>query len=534
MKKKSASKSRPKKPRRPRSKKSQRTKKPRAPRGKKAGMPAETIITYPEKPYSTEISLFGKNILTQLEAGAEAKKEETSPSEASPRTAPEQGDVGAKAEFVKKITMSAKPPAESLWLEVRPFVGQEMRVANFLDLVNMMVGSGQTFEFLMAAGPDPSELGGQVPFPRRVVRYFLKCPDSTTKELAKNVLQAAKFAVEEIDLSFENGKLVWCEPDVSIEYPFEAELELATHYGSKPLFPEQPTYERSFEQFVDVPKNIHAAILSGGALRIVVRRNDRAPIHLKMPGARDGSSVGGALSYHFGGFMRNMARMGKPDGVEEERQPLQTIDVRAQQEVMKRASLPWFSCDFRAYGTQEQIRAIVSSLTFPSNRFKVFRIRKCVRSQTAEKTGRLGRLARLFSGSRGRLKHLADFFSGSRVDPSLQELKGLVRLMVIISFPLFLVFLWGIGAWNPLGALDSPFDQALLILAFIIPLVLRSAWRMRKTIALTISELPLIVSLPNKPEVGHFYFSEARVPVEIKEDVKPQKGPSETEMGELT
>ena len=518
MKKRRASRGGPKKPRR-----TKRPRKSRASKRTKRSASEKPIITYPEKPCPAEATPFSKNLLTQLEPRAEVKREEIRPPEpeAPPETAPEQGAAEAeKTEFVKKIALSAKPPEESLWLEVRPFVGQEMRVANFLDLVNAMAGSGQTFEFLMAAGPDPSELGGQAPFPKRVVRYFVKCPDSTTKELAKNILQAAKFAVEERNLTFENGKLLWCEPDEYIEYSFEAELELASHYGSKPLFPELPTYERTFEQFVDVSKNIHAAILSGGALRIVARRNDRAPVHLKMPGsAKDGSSVGGALSYHFGGFMRNVARMGKPDGVEEERRPLQIVDARAQQEVMKRASQPWFSCDARAYGkTQEQIRAIVSALTFPSNQFKVFKIRKCTRSQPAGKASWLGRLARRLSGA--------------QVDPSLQEMKSLARLGAMLAFPLFLVFLWGVGVWNPLGILGNTFDQLLLALALIIPLFVRSAWRMRKTIALTISELPLLVSLPNKPEVGHFYFSEARVPVEIKEDVKPQKGPSETEAGE--
>jgi hypothetical protein len=130
------------------------------------------------------------------------------------------------------------------------------------------------------------------------------------------------------------------------------------------------------------------------------------------------------------------------------------------------------------------------------------------------------------------LGRLARRLSGAQVDPSLQEMKSLARLGATLAFPLFLVFLWGVGVWNPLGILGNTFDQLLLALALIIPLFVRSAWRMRKTIALTISELPLLVSLPNKPEVGHFYFSEARVPVEIKEDVKPQKGPSETEAGE--
>jgi len=498
-----------------------RPRKSRALKRTKRSAPKKTIITYPEKPCPAGATPFSKNLLAQLEARAEARKEETRPEpEAPPETAPEQGDVEAKkTEFVKKIAVSAKPPEESLWLEIRPFVGQEMRAANFLDLVNAMSGSGQTFEFLMAAGPDPSELGGKAPFPRRVVRYFIRCPDSTAKELAKNILQAAKFAVEERNLTFENGKLLWCEPDVYVEYPLEAELELETHYGSRPLFPELPTYERSFEQFIDVPKNIHAAILSGGALRIVARRNDRAPIHLKTPGSsKDGSAVGGALSYHFGGFMRNVARMGKPDGVEEERRPLQTVDARAQQEAMKRAFQPWFSCDARAYGSQEQIKTITSSLSFPSNRIRVFRFRKCARSQSAEKVSLLSRLAGLFSGS--------------RIDPSLQELKGLARLGATLAFPLFLVLLWSVGVWNPLGVLSNPFDQALLTIVLILPLVVRSAWRMRKTIALTISELPPFVSLPNRPEVGHFYFSEARVPVEIKEDVKAQKGASETETGE--
>lgn len=406
----------------------------------------------------------------------------------------------AESQFLKKVAESARPPEEGTWLEIRPFVGQELRVVNLLEVVNLVAGSGQVFEFLIAAGPEPSEMRSGVPFPRRVVRYFIRCPDPQTREQVKNLLQAARFVAEERRLIFEGGRLLWHEPDTYVEYPYEAELELAADYGSRPLFPELPTYERSFEQFIDVPRNIYAAVLTGGALRFVFRRNDRAPVFVKSPAAaKDGSSVAKAGSYFLGKFLQSMMRGGRPNGVEEERR-LPQPDLRAQQDFMRRISQIWFSCDVRAYGTQEQVRAITASLSFPSNQIKVFRLRKCPRTR--------------------------------RPDPGLQELKKLLRIGAIISFPVLLVFLWGAGIWSPLGVLSNFFDQLLLAMALVVPLAVWAAWRTRKTIALTIGELPLLISLPNRPETGHFYFAEARTPVEIRGDVKAQKGASECPSGE--
>jgi hypothetical protein len=492
-----------------------RSRKSEAPRRVSKHALEKPAITYPEKPLPAEIPPFAKSVAAQLEEAAEVRRPEAEP--AAPE-AKAEGE-GSEMAFAERAAEAAKLPEESLWLEVRPFVGQEIRAAHFLDLMSVLHGLNKTFEYLIASGPDPSELG-KVPYPKRVVRYFIRCPDAASKELVKNVLRSVRFAVEERALEFEGGKLLLHDYGLRIEYPLEAELELESHFGSKPLFPEVPTYERSFEQFIDVPKNIHAAVLLGGALRFVARRNDRAPVLVKVPGASmDGRAVGSALSYHLGGFMRAAASMGRPDGAGEERRPPpQPVDMRALQEVQRRIQQPWFSCDVRAYGTQEQISSIVSALSFTTNRCRVFKHRRCAESRRVAREGRKKKPGKLRSFLARLLLRLNEFLSGFRPDPSLQRAKSAVRLGAIFLYPAILFLLWVSGTWKP-DILSSAFDQALLAAAALLPLVLRSAWRMRKTIALTIGELSLLVSLPSKPERGQFYFAEAGVPAEVREAV---------------
>jgi hypothetical protein len=492
---------------------------PAAPTENLPALPKENFPAPPEEKPSEEkpraekpaagMPAFARSVLSA--AGAEAPEEKPEPSEearpaeapapAAGRGAPAKRVAGLlraaasrSARALRAVTgriaarfRPAERRAEGPWLEVRPYVGQEARVANFLDFLNAMHGLGGEFEVLIASGPDPEDLRRGVPFPRRVVRHFVRCPDGVSREMARSVLRSAGFAVEDSDIAFEEKRLTWA-PNLTIEHPLEAELELEAPYGERPCFPELPTYERRFEQFVSVAESLHSAVLFGGALRIVARRNDRAGVHVKVPGvSRDGRAFGSAASYHLGAFVRNVARLGAPDGVEEVRRPVQPVDAQKLQEAQERASKPWFSCDIRAYGTPEQIRAIASALTFPTNRCRVFRVRRRC----------------------------------SRIDAGLQEGRSYLRLAAVFSLPALLLLLWVSGVRSPLGVLSSPVDQALLGLALLSPLLIRRAWRMRRTVAMTIGELSLLISLP-RPEIGGFHFAEARPPPEIREEAGPR------------
>jgi hypothetical protein len=387
--------------------------------------------------------------------------------------------------FVERAAELAKPPEErSLWLEVRPYIGQELRIANYLDAISVMHGLGGEFEFLMASGPDPAEIG-RVPEPRRVVRYFVRCPDETSRDVIKNVLINVGFDVSERRVEFEGNSLLWWEPDVRVRYEMEAELELAAHYGSTPLVPEEERYERTFEQFVRPIENLHAALLGGGALRVAVRAEDKAKLHVKIPGvSRDGAAARDAAVYHASGFARSLLTLGRPDGIgEETRRAPPQVDWRALEEHTRRVSRPWFVCDVRAYGTEEQIRGIIAALVYPRSRFKMFRRRRTL----------------------GELK------------PRLMEARATAwRYATLLPLAIPLLLLWR-GLWNPMLVLEEPSQLLPLALALALPPTLRAVWRPRKTVAMTAGELSLLVSLPSKPEAGHFYFAVGRPRVEVKE-----------------
>ena len=189
------------------------------------------------------------------------------------------------------------------------------------------------------------------------------------------------------------------------------------------------------------------------------------------------------MSYHLSSFLRGAMSLGRPNGEHQEERKAAPEDWRTQQEVTRRASQPWFVCDARAYGTQEQIGAIVASLGFPSNRFRVFRLRRRPAS----------------------------------IDPSLQILRSAIRQGAILSPLAFPPLLWWLGWWHPLGILQDVMSIWPLGLALVLHLVIRSAWRMRKTIAMTIGELSLLVSMPSKPEAGHFHFAEGKPRAEVRE-----------------
>jgi len=449
--------------------------------------------------------------LKEKDQAVETRAPETEETKKREETrAPEGQEAQGIPGYAERVAKAEPRRKEDiLWLEVRPFLGQELRAANYLELINAMHGTGGVFEFLMASGPDPSDLG-KAPVPKRVIRYFVRCPDAVTKELAKNILQTSGFAVDERPLRLEGNRLSWWEPGNYMEYlddqgylapyPLEAELELETHYGSKSLFPEVLTNERSFDQFLRVIDSLHAALLSGGAFRVVVKKDDRARVHLQAPTvSRDGRAIGGAVTYHISDFFRGLMSLGRPDGVgEESRRAAPEVDRRAMEEVSKRVSQSWFACDARAYGTQDQIRAIVASLGFPSNRFRVFRHRK----------------------------------QPKPIDPSLQELKSFLRqgaTLLPLAFPLLL---WWSGLWNPLDILKDVVLVWPVALALLLPLVLRSLWKMRRTVAMTVGELSLLVSVPSKPEAGHFYFAEGKPRVEVKAEPLVQDTSQDMDRGE--
>jgi hypothetical protein len=90
------------------------------------------------------------------------------------------------------------------------------------------------------------------------------------------------------------------------------------------------------------------------------------------------------------------------------------------------------------------------------------------------------------------------------------------RYATLLPLAIPLLLLWR-GLWNPMLVLEAPSQLLPLALALALPPTLRAVWRPRKTVAMTAGELSLLVSLPNRPEAGHFYFAVGRPRVEVKE-----------------
>ena len=400
----------------------------------------------------------------------------------------ESTDSGGQA-IARRIADEARSDrGAEFWLEVRPYLGQDLRVVNYLNLLKMAHQAGEVFEFLAASGPDPHDLEANVAHPSCVVRYFVRCPDSETEEDAKNLLSMHGFTVEEVPVRFEGGRLLWWwRPEYWMEYPCEAELELAAPYELVPLIPESRAREREFEEFADVITDLHAALLPGGAFRMAIRADPGAGRYLRLPtqgGGGLGSASGAAFSF-LDSLMRGLASLGRPDGTATGGRPQEhpsRMEQEKLEEVWRRSSHDWFVCDGRAYGTVEQIGRIERSFSFPSNRIRVFKIRT-----RAEEWKPL--------------------------NPAQRRIARWARRRIpVLSSILLPAFAWWAGLWDPLQILKSTGDLAVLILSIAVPLVTGATVRRLRPmvgnpIVATVRELSLLLSLPADTEKGHFYFA---------------------------
>jgi len=371
---------------------------------------------------------------------------------------------------------AAPPPPERYWLEIRPYPGQDLRLANLKGLVNYAFSTNIVFEFVVANTPSPRDPT------MSAVRFFFGCSDPEATGYAREWLEGQGFYV-----------LVEDPPDFAQSYDWEVDLQMTRKFAIA-AFPDSRTAGRSWssttqEETVDIAGGLASAVMSGGAFRAAFRADRGAQVSVyktardmeRRPTRGEPGVVSSVVDDMVSGHVA-------PDGPPRRASAAPTVAelrVRDQaQAMLARADAGLFTCGIRVYGTLGQASSIISSFPAGSNPLESYKKRKA---------------------------------SGELLDPSRHPLGSFLRKVAIASPFSILPILWRIGMWNPVHLIDGG-GLVPPISAAVVALLIWGLWRPKRPVVLSLPELAQIVSIPTGLEGGRFEFAPEAPPRHSRTD----------------
>lgn len=394
------------------------------------------------------------------------------------QTAREQHE--AAEEERPEVTGPAIPPPLSnrYWLEIRPYPGQDLRLANLKGLVNYAFSTNVVFDFVVANTPSPRDPT------MSTVRFFFGCSNSEAAGYAREWLEGQGFYV-----------LVEDPPDFAQSYEWEVDLQMARNFAIA-VFLDSRTAGHSWpstaqEETVDIAGGLASAVMSGGAFRVTFRADRGAQVNVyktardmeRRPTRGEPGVVSGLIDDLVSGHVA-------PDGPPRKAPSAPTateLRIKDQARAMLvRADSGLFTCDIRAYGTLGQAGSIISSFPLGPNPLESYKKRKA---------------------------------SGELPDPSRHPLGSFLRKVAIVSPFGILPILWRIGAWNPVHLIDGGLGLVPPISAAVVALLIWGVWRPKRPVVLSLPELVQIVSIPTMLEGGRFEFAPEAPPRHSRTDV---------------
>lgn len=371
------------------------------------------------------------------------------------------------------------PPPERYWLEIRPYPGQDLHLANLKGLVNYAFSTNIVFEFAVANTPSPRDPT------MSTVRFFFGCSDFEAAGYAREWLEGQGFYV-----------LVEDPPDFAQSYDWEVDLQMARKFAIA-AFPDSRTAGRSWspttqEETVDIAGNLASAVMAGGAFRATFRADRGAQVSVyktardmeRRPTRGEPGVVSGVIDDLVSGHVA-------PDGPPRRASSaLTTAELRIKdqaQAMLARADAGLFTCGIRVYGTLGQASSIISSFPTGSNPLEPYEKRKA---------------------------------SGELPDPNRHPLSSFLRKVAIVSPFGILPILWYIGAWDPLHFIDGSLGLGLAppVSATVAALLIWGLWRPKRPVVLSLPELAQIVSIPTGLEGGRFEFAPEAPPRHSRTD----------------
>lgn len=378
-----------------------------------------------------------------------------------------------------EITEPAIPPPrpDRYWLEIRPYPGQDLRLANLKGLVNYAFSTNIVFEFVVANTPSPRDPT------MSAVRFFFGCSDPEATGYAREWLEGQGFYV-----------LVEDPPDFAQSYDWEVDLQMARKFAIA-AFPDSRTAGHSWsptaqEETVDIAGGLASAVMSGGAFRATFRADRGAQVSVyktardmeRRPTRGEPGVVSSVIDDMVSGHVA-------PDGPPRRASSAPTVAelrVRDQaQAMLAHADAGLFTCGIRVYGTLGQASSIISSFPAGSNPLESYKKRKA---------------------------------SGELLDPSRHPLGSFLRKVAIASPFSILPILWRIGMWNPVHLIDGGWGLVPPISAAVVALLIWGLWRPKRPVVLSLPELAQIVSIPTGLEGGRFEFAPEAPPRHSRTD----------------
>lgn len=361
---------------------------------------------------------------------------------------------------------AAPPPPERYWLEIRPYPGQDLHLANLKGLVNYTFSTNVVFEFVVANTPSPRDPT------MSTVRFFFGCSNSEAARYAREWLEGQGFYV-----------LVEDPPDFVQSYDWEVDLQMARNFAIA-AFPDSRTAGHSWsstaqEETVDIAGGLASAVMSGGAFRAAFRADRGAQVSVyktardmeRRPTRGEPGVVSGVIDDMVSG---HVAPDGPPRRAPSAPTAAELRDRDKAHAMLARADAGLFTCGIRVYGTLGQASSIISSFPTGSNPLEPYKKRKA---------------------------------SGELPDPSRHSLSSFLRKVAIASPFGILPILWYIGAWNPLRFIDGGLGLAPPVSAVVAALLIWGLWRPKRPVVLSLPELAQIVSIPTRLEGGRFEFA---------------------------
>lgn len=365
-----------------------------------------------------------------------------------------------------EVTGPAIPPPlpDRYWLEIRPYPGQDLRLANLKGLVNYAFSTNVVFDFVVANTPSPRDPT------MSTVRFFFGCSNSEATRYAREWLEGQGFYV-----------IVEDPPNFVESYEWEVDLQMARNFAIA-AFPDSRTAGRFStvqEETVDIAGGLASAVTSGGAFRVTFRADRGAQVSAyktardmeRRPIRGEPGVVSGVIDDLVSGHVA-------PDGPPRRAPSAPTtteLRIRDQaQAILARADSGLFTCNVRAYGTLGQAGSIISSFPLGSNPLELYKKRKVF---------------------------------GEFPDPSRHQLRSFLRKVAIVLPFGVLPILWRVGVWDPIHFTGSSWGLVPPISAAVAALLIWGLWRPKRPVVLSLLELAQIVSIPTGLEGGRFEFA---------------------------
>lgn len=243
-----------------------------------------------------------------------------------------------------------KIEAGGLWVEIRIPTNADLSEMNLTPIYRWIYNEARedddVFEFVVAGMKSTEGEGMRT-------RYFIKAPDYERKRGLWNRLEAREVVTQTVDFP----------PDFS-SYDLEAEFEMNDDFAI-PLIPEE---EIDRGRIPAIPEQLAAAVKDGGALRIVIKRDDNAGNDIQRFINKEEGKGGDPLQV-LDGLFDNLFSGRTHDGVPETRRekPLQKEETEYSRLAKDRKNRTHVHCEIRAYGNERQIRGISKSFGFELN-----------------------------------------------------------------------------------------------------------------------------------------------------------------------